>query len=94
MEVPAEVDIEARALLRDVDVLVPEGTHVELFGGVLRGDLENAVPPHPEDERGRVDRIDGHCLLGDVTARVAPRSARAGRELTLGRGRRASTPCR
>ncbi len=53
---PAEVDIEAYALLRDVDVLVPEGAHVELFGGVLRGDLENHVPPIIEDQRTRVVR--------------------------------------
>jgi hypothetical protein len=68
---PNEVDIEAYALLRDVDVLVPEGTHVELFGGVLRGDLQNQVPPIAEDQPTRVVRIHGHCLLGDVTARVA-----------------------
>ncbi|MGO9977061.1 MAG: hypothetical protein ACLP01_30520 [Solirubrobacteraceae bacterium] len=65
--VPAEVDIEAYALLRDVDVLVPEDTHVELFGGVLRGDLENHVPPIIEDQRTSVVRIHGHCLFGDVT---------------------------
>ena len=44
---PDEIEIEAYALLRDVDVLVPEGTHVELFGGVLRGNLENSVSCHP-----------------------------------------------
>ena len=44
---PAEVAIEAYAILRDVDVLVPEGTHVELSGGVVRGDLRNEVPPSP-----------------------------------------------
>jgi hypothetical protein len=70
---PAEVEIEAYALLRDVDVVVPAGTHVELFGGVLRGDLDNSVPPAPEGERARTVRIHGHCLLGDVTAHVAPR---------------------
>ncbi len=68
---PAEIDIEAYALLRDVDVLVPDGTHVELFGGVLRGDLENHVPPITEDQRTHVVRIHGHSLFGDVTARIA-----------------------
>lgn len=68
---PDEIDIEAYALLRDVVVLVPEGTHVELFGGVLRGDLENHVPSMTEDQRTRVVRIHRHCLFGDVTARVA-----------------------
>lgn len=70
---PAEVEIEAYALIRDVDVVVPEGTHVELFGGVLRGDLDNSVQPVPDGERTRTVRIHGHCLLGDVTAHVAPR---------------------
>lgn len=72
---PAEIEIEAYALLRDVDVVVPEGTHVELFGGVLRGDLDNTVPAIPEDQRKGTVRIHGHCMLGDVTASVAPRSA-------------------
>lgn len=68
---PAEIDIEAYAILRDVDVLVPQGTHVEMSGGVLRGELENHVPAVPEDQRDRVVRIHGHCMIGDVTARVA-----------------------
>lgn len=71
---PAEIEIEAYALLRDVDVLVPEGAHVELFGGVLRGGLDNTVPAIPEDQRKCTVRIHGHCMLGDVTASVAPRA--------------------
>ncbi|MGO9960412.1 MAG: hypothetical protein ACLP50_31295 [Solirubrobacteraceae bacterium] len=68
---PAEVHIEAYAIFRDVDVLVGAGTHVELGGGVLRGDLSNAVPPVPEDRRTRTVSIKGHSLIGDVTVRVA-----------------------
>jgi hypothetical protein len=68
---PPEVHIEAYAILRDVDVLVGEGTHVELGGGVLRGDLSNEVPPVPEDERSGTVSINGHSLIGDVTVRVA-----------------------
>jgi hypothetical protein len=68
---PPEVHIEAYAILRDVDVLVGEGTHVELGGGVLRGDLSNQVPPVPEDTRTRTVSINGHSLLGDVTVRLA-----------------------
>lgn len=68
---PPEIEIEAYAVLRDVDILVPEGTHVELSGGVLRGDLKNTVPAIPQAQRQRVVRIHGHCLLGDVTARIA-----------------------
>ena len=69
---PAEVDIEAYAILRDVDVLVAEGSHVEMSGGVLRGDLSNDVPAVPEAHRRTVIRIHGRTLLGDVTARVGP----------------------
>jgi hypothetical protein len=68
---PAEIDIEAYAIIRDVDVLVAEDTHVEMFGGVLRGNLKNEVPLVPEERRDRVIRIHGHCMAGDVTARLA-----------------------
>jgi hypothetical protein len=68
---PAEIDIEAYAIIRDVDVLVAKDTHVEMFGGVLRGDLKNEVPPVPEERRDHVIRIHGHCMAGDVTAQLA-----------------------
>jgi hypothetical protein len=68
---PAEINIEAYAIIRDVDVLAAEDTHVEMFGGVLRGNLENEVPPVPEERRDRVIRIHGHCMAGDVRARLA-----------------------
>ena len=68
---PAEIDIEAYAIFRDVDVLVAEGDHVELFGGVLRGDLRKDVPAVPAERRDRVIRIHGHTVLGDVTVRAA-----------------------
>ena len=68
---PPQVHIEAYAILRDVDVLVGERTHVELGGGVLRGDLSNEVPPVPEDQRAGTVSINGHSLIGDVTVRVA-----------------------
>jgi autonomous glycyl radical cofactor GrcA len=67
---PAEIDIEAYAIFRDVDVLVAGGSHVELSGGVLRGDLSNDVPAVPEEHRRNVIRIHGHALFGDVTARM------------------------
>ena len=66
---PAEIVIDAYAILRDVDVLVAEGTHVELFGGVLRGELRNEVPAVSMEHRERVVRIEGHTLLGDVTVK-------------------------
>ena len=68
---PAEIVIDAYAIFRDVDVLVAEGTHVEMSGGVLRGDLRNDVPVVPGEQRSNVIRIHGHTLLGDVTARIA-----------------------
>jgi Cell wall-active antibiotics response 4TMS YvqF len=68
---PAEIAINAYAIFRDVDVLVAAGTHVELSGGVLRGDLSNHVPAVPAGLRDRVVRITGHTVLGDVTVRVA-----------------------
>jgi hypothetical protein len=68
---PPEVHIEAYAILRDVDVFVGEGTHVELGGGVLLEDLDNEVPLVPENRRTRTVSINGHSLLGDVTVRVA-----------------------
>jgi hypothetical protein len=67
---PALVTIDAYAVLRDVDVLVAEGTHVELFG-VVRGDLVSEVPPVPAKRRTSVLRVHGHSLLGDVTVRLA-----------------------
>jgi hypothetical protein len=68
---PAEIAIEAYAVFRDVDILVAEGTHVELFGGVLRGSLCDEVPEVPTEHRDRVIRIHGHTVLGDVTVRLA-----------------------
>ena len=68
---PGEIVIQAYAIVRDVDVTVAAGTHVELFGGVLHGDLHNDVPPVPDQRPRHVVRITGHSVLGDVTVRVA-----------------------
>jgi predicted membrane protein len=68
---PTEVAISAWAILRDVDVIVPQGTHVELSGGGFRGRLVNEVPDVSAESRDRVVRIRGHTLLCDVTVRVA-----------------------
>lgn len=73
---PAEIAIEAYAILRDVDVLVPERTRVELSGGVVRGDLRNEVPVVSEDQREHVVRIQGHSVLGDVNVRPAAKERR------------------
>lgn len=68
---PAEISIHAYAILRDADVLVAAGDHVELLGGVLGGDLCNDVPAVSPEHRDRVIRIRGRTVLGDVTVRVA-----------------------
>jgi hypothetical protein len=68
---PAEITIEAYALLRDVDVFVKEGDRVELYGTVVRGELHSDVPPGPEKTGGRVIRVHGRAFLGDVTVRIA-----------------------
>jgi predicted membrane protein len=73
---PAEILIEAYAIFRDVDILVAEGTHVQMSGGVLRGDLRNDVPAGPGQQHDNVIRIHGHALLGDVTARLAAQHPR------------------
>jgi hypothetical protein len=70
---PAEIAIDAYAILRDVDILVGPRVRVELFGGVVRGDLRNDVPPLDADHCDHIVRIHGHALLGDVTVRLAPR---------------------
>lgn len=68
---PAEIRVDAYALLRDVDIYVAEGTRVELSGSVVRGDLTNDVPAAPDGGRGRTVHVRGHTILGDVTVRVA-----------------------
>jgi hypothetical protein len=52
---PAESDIDAYAMFRDAGVLVAEGTHVEMPGGVLRGDLRThpRSPGAPAQPRQR-----------------------------------------
>ena len=67
---PVDIAIEAYAILRDVDVLVPEGTRVELSGGVVRGDLRDEAPAVSEDQSEHTVRVQGHSLLGDVTVRA------------------------
>jgi predicted membrane protein len=69
-----DTTVEAYAIIRDVDVIVPPGTQVELSGGVLRGDLVNEVPAVQAAERKRTVRVHGHSLLGDVKVRLTDAS--------------------
>jgi hypothetical protein len=73
---PAEITIEAYAVLRDVDVFVKEGDRVELFGTVVRGELRSEVPPGSEKTGARVIRVHGRAVLGDVTVRIATANPR------------------
>ena len=70
--IPAEIAIDAYAILRDVDVLVGPRVRVELFGSVVRGDLRSDVPPVGDEDCDRIVCVHGHALLGDVTVRLAP----------------------
>lgn len=65
--IPSQVDINAWAILRDVEVIVPAGTQVEITGGGLFGHLTNEAPDVPPDKRQRTVRIHGHTLVSDIT---------------------------
>lgn len=69
---PAELDVEAYAILRSVELIVDDSTLVVLGGGVLRGELRNEVPEPSAERCRRTVRVHGHSLFGDVTARLAP----------------------
>jgi hypothetical protein len=68
---PAQVAIDAYALLRDVEVIVPAGTDVQLVGEVVRGRLRNDAQSPAEGQVERIVKVYGHCLLGDVNVRSA-----------------------
>jgi Cell wall-active antibiotics response 4TMS YvqF len=68
---PAHVAIDAYAFFRDVDVIVPEGTEVQLFEDVRTGRLRNDVRGPTEGRCERMVTVHGHCLLGDVRVRSA-----------------------
>lgn len=68
---PAEITVRAWALFRDVDIVVPPGTRVELTGGGIRGELANRVPEVAADQADTLVRVEGHTLIADVTVRPA-----------------------
>jgi len=70
MSWPPEVEIHAYALGRDVDVIVPEGTHVELDGRAHNDHLNDTAASMPMASAVHSVRITGHTLLGDVTTHV------------------------
>ena len=72
--VPSCLEVKAYAVLRDVDILVAGGTHVELIGRASNDHVSSDVPAVAEGLRARVVRVHGHTLLGDVTVRTGKRS--------------------
>ena len=85
---PAESDIDAYAIFRDASVLVAEGTHVEMSGGVLRGDLRT----HPRSPARRPNPASALALRPDWSSLPVTRPWRecAGAVFNLGRGWRGS----
>jgi predicted membrane protein len=66
---PSEIRINAYAIGRDVDVIVPPGTHVEMDGRANNGHLNNGAPSVPISKETHSIKINGHTFIGDVTTR-------------------------
>jgi predicted membrane protein len=66
---PSDIEIHAYAIGRDVDVIVPAGTHVEMSGRAHNDHLNNGAPSVPMAEGTRSVKITGHTFIGDVTTR-------------------------
>jgi hypothetical protein len=65
----SEITVIAYAILRDVEIIVPDGVDVEISGVTVLGDLENTVPPVTWGRRRFVVKVQGHAVLGDVEVR-------------------------
>jgi hypothetical protein len=68
---PEKVDIKAWSIFRDVDIVVPAGTHVQIAGRTFRGSFANRVADSSGSTPDHVVSIHGLALLGDVNVRVA-----------------------
>jgi predicted membrane protein len=68
---PSEIRIDAYAIGRDVDIIVPAGTHVEMGGRANNDHLNNGAPSVPLATGVRTVKITGHTFIGDVTTRVS-----------------------
>jgi len=68
-KLPAQVRISAYAFGRDVDILVPEGTGVQLVGRKNNGHLKNHATSVTGSAAHSV-KVEGHTFLGDVTIRT------------------------
>jgi hypothetical protein len=68
--VPSRLDVNAYAILRDVDVFVAQGTRVRLTGHVHDHHVSMKVPEVAEDSPAPVVWVHAHTFLGDVTVRA------------------------
>src|ERR1035437_3139062 len=66
---PSDIHIHAYAIGRDVDVIVPAGTHVEMTGRANNDHLNNRAPSVPMAKDTRSVKITGHTFIGDVSTR-------------------------
>jgi len=67
--IPPDVIIQAYAIGRDLDILVPPGIRVELSGRANNDHLINGVADVAVTDDNHVIKITGHTVLGDVTVR-------------------------
>jgi hypothetical protein len=73
----AVIEVNAFAIFRDVEVLVAEGTQVEISRG-FQARNRSKVPSSDGTEH-QVVRIHAHTMLGSVTGRITyPSSGSAG----------------
>ena len=66
---PREVNIEAYALGRDVDIIVPIDSRVELTGRANNDHLNNEAVSDSGESPTVIIRVTGHTFLGDVRVR-------------------------
>lgn len=76
---PSCVQLDAYPVLRDVEVIVPEGLAVDVSGRWVADHVTSEAPDVPADQRVGVLRVVSHAVRGDVQIRVRPGSAVAGR---------------
>jgi len=65
------VDIEVRAVMSSVEIIVPPWLAVETHGSAVMGSFEEVerVPPHPDPEAPLL-RIHGLALMGSVEVQM------------------------
>ncbi|HUK68637.1 MAG TPA: hypothetical protein VLW50_07790 [Streptosporangiaceae bacterium] len=80
MQEQTRITVDLDALLRDVEIIVPDGVEVEISGVRVRGDIESTVPPVTWGGWRFVVKVEGHAVLGDVEVRRPGQKAVHGRE--------------